>query len=367
MESGGGGSLGQENVAALAHNRQLIQDASSKPWGLSEVVNLLLGRACCCSENNAQAYPAGPLGSSPREQAPSTVFCQSNVLGLDVIKPDRDSQWEQEKVDRDLIRGSLAVDGTNPLRLQLLGAVRNDDAPAVLQHVADGADIPLMSEALRYAAHRGSAAVVRELVAVGLCVNDCCPQTGFAPLQLASASGHHIVCEVLLDALADVHKPINGTTPLTMARRSGHAEVEEVITRHITSLVMSDQGDPTEAQGANRRAHVLPRVSPFLSEAVLQAMPSKLSSDHGREATGPLDEASKARGLHSAGGPGGGATAPVAIASAHDEKPPTADIMREGTGNESFAPPADGSASATPHPDMASHDGSPEASGGENL
>eukprot|EP00929_Paragymnodinium_shiwhaense_P066362 TRINITY_DN33281_c0_g1_i2.p1 TRINITY_DN33281_c0_g1~~TRINITY_DN33281_c0_g1_i2.p1 ORF type:complete len:338 (+),score=60.16 TRINITY_DN33281_c0_g1_i2:116-1129(+) len=337
MESGGGGSLGQENVAALAHNRQLIQDASSKPWGLSEVVNLLLGRACCCSENNAQAYPAGPLGSSPREQAPSTVFCQSNVLGLDVIKPDRDSQWEQEKVDRDLIRGSLAVDGTNPLRLQLLGAVRNDDAPAVLQHVADGADIPLMSE------------------------------TGFAPLQLASASGHHIVCEVLLDALADVHKPINGTTPLTMARRSGHAEVEEVITRHITSLVMSDQGDPTEAQGANRRAHVLPRVSPFLSEAVLQAMPSKLSSDHGREATGPLDEASKARGLHSAGGPGGGATAPVAIASAHDEKPPTADIMREGTGNESFAPPADGSASATPHPDMASHDGSPEASGGENL
>merc|ERR1719424_759355 len=98
--------------------------------------------------------------------------------------------------------------GTNPLRLQLLTAVRNDDAPGVLQHVADGADINLMGEALRLAAHRGSAAVVRELVAVGLSVNEPCPQTHFTPIHLSSAAGHHVVCEVFVGCLggcAQVH------------------------------------------------------------------------------------------------------------------------------------------------------------------
>merc|ERR1719210_1075245 len=80
-------------------------------------------------------------------------------------------------------------------------AARQDDAPAMLQLVADGADLTDVAEALRLAAFRGSAAVVRELVAVGLGVNAKCPDTGMTPLQLAAGSGHPVVCELLLDAM----------------------------------------------------------------------------------------------------------------------------------------------------------------------
>lgn len=162
-----------------------------------------------------------------------------------------------------------------PLRKQLLSSVRQDDAPGVLQYVADGADIVDMGEALRLAAHRGSASVVRELVAVGLSVNDGCPHTGFTPLQLAAASGHIVVCELLLDALADVHRPVGGATALSLARKMGNVEVEEVIERHVASLLLQEQGEGEEA-AQYRRAHVLPRVSPVLSEAVLQALPPTL-------------------------------------------------------------------------------------------
>merc|ERR1712217_952985 len=131
-----------------------------------------------------------------------------------------------------------------------------------------------MGEGLRLAAHRGSASVVRELVAVGLCVNDGCLHTGFTPLQLAAASGHIVVCELLLDALADVHRPIGGATALSLARKMGNVEVEEVIERHVASLLLQDQGEGADEAAQYRRAHVLPRVSPVLSEAVLQALPS---------------------------------------------------------------------------------------------
>merc|ERR1712039_636363 len=109
--------------------------------------------------------------------------------------------------------------------------------------------------------------------AVGLSVNDLCPHTGFTSLQLAAASGHVVVCELLLDALADVHKPIGGATALSLARRMGNVEVEEVIERHVASLLLQDQDGADEA-AQYRRSHVLPRVSPVLSEAVLQALPA---------------------------------------------------------------------------------------------
>jgi len=222
-------------------------------------------KMCCCSSDNQ-----GPLGMDMiAPQVGQDLFLRDLT-----ITRDSSGIEEAERMDRRLMRGRNGSADNNPLRLHLLAAVRQDDAPGVLQHVADGADIALMGEALRLAAHRGSASVVRELVAVGLTVNDCCYQTGFTPIQLASAGGHHVVCEVLLDALADVHRPINGTTALSMARKSGHAEVEEVITRHMTTLVMNEQGDADPSSQANRRANVLPRVSPLLSEAAMQALPA---------------------------------------------------------------------------------------------
>lgn len=160
------------------------------------------------------------------------------------------------------------------VRKHLLTAVRQDDAPGVLQMVADGADIVDMGEALRLASHRGAASVVRELVAVGICINDGCPHTGFTPLQLAAASGHIVVCELLLDALADVHRPVGGATALSLARKMGNVEVEEVIERHVAALLCQDQGKNADEDAQYRRAHVLPRVSPLLSEAVLQALPA---------------------------------------------------------------------------------------------
>lgn len=210
------------------------------------------------------------------------------------------------------LRRGLADEEDRSRRL-LLTAVQNDDAPVVLQFVADGVAAADMGEALRLAAGRGSASVVRELVAVGLSVNDGCRGTGYTPLHLAAAGGHVVVCELLLDALADVHKQVDGITALSLARKMGNMEVEEVIERHVATLLMQDQGNVADEAAQYRRAHVLPRVSAMLSEAVLQAAPfeetpsqkleekadflqriieSEASNGVGREAAGPLPGAS---------------------------------------------------------------------------
>merc|ERR1719174_1822156 len=133
-----------------------------------------------------------------------------------------------------------------------------------------------MNEALRLASQRGSSSVVRELVSVGLSVNESCPQSGFTPLQLAAASGQLNVCELLLDALADVHKSVSGNSALNLAHKMGNVEVEEILERHMASLVLEQEGGEDDQSQWSRRAHVLPRVSPVLSEAVLQALPTAM-------------------------------------------------------------------------------------------
>lgn len=166
--------------------------------------------------------------------------------------------------------------GRDQLRNRLLAAVRRDDAPGVLQHVADNGDSVDIGEALRLAAERGSACVVRELVAIGLTVDVGCPQTGFTPLHLAAANGHVSACELLLEALADVHLPVacggNSMTALTLARAKGNLEVEEVIEQHMTKLILPPEPLPDcidVEEPILTRANVLPRISPFLSEAIL--------------------------------------------------------------------------------------------------
>lgn len=222
----------------------------------------------------------------------------TTAFSSDMVNPQRPQTFFKslspcDEDDRDLLEekaldqvSALASRGNdNSLRTQLLTATRQDDAAAVLQYIADGADIADMGEALRLAAQRGSASVVRELIAVGLSVNESCPHSSFTALQLASATGHLTVCELLLDALADVHKSIAGTTALTLAHKMGNTEIEEILERHLASLVMEEgQGgeDPV-----SRRAHVLPRVSPVLSEAILQALPTPSISALGASTPSP--------------------------------------------------------------------------------
>lgn len=168
------------------------------------------------------------------------------------------------------IRPRTKAAATN--RRTLLRAARQDDAPAMLQLVADGSDLTDVSEALRLAAFRGSASVVRELVAVGIGVNEACPDTGMTSLHLAAGSGHILVCELLLDAMAD--PCARGTPAINLARKKGHVEVEEVIERHVAAMLLAGKGEDPEDGGQYKRAHVLPRVSPVLSEAVMQALPA---------------------------------------------------------------------------------------------
>mmetsp|Transcript_129336 Transcript_129336/g.258233 ORF Transcript_129336/g.258233 Transcript_129336/m.258233 type:complete len:259 (+) Transcript_129336:79-855(+) len=175
-------------------------------------------------------------------------------------------------------------------RNQLLHAVRQDDAPRVLTFVADGTSFDVMGEALRLAAYRGSASVVRELVAVGLSVNVGDPHTGFAPLQLAAATGHLAVCELLLDALADAQRSVDGASAATLAKKMGHSDIEDVLDRHMATLLLEEQGEGT-TNISLQHSHVLPRVSPVLSQAMLEAMPTSLPAvAHINEGQPPIEE-----------------------------------------------------------------------------
>mmetsp|Transcript_121773 Transcript_121773/g.355831 ORF Transcript_121773/g.355831 Transcript_121773/m.355831 type:complete len:310 (-) Transcript_121773:91-1020(-) len=241
----------------------------------------LQNKGCCCSSNDDINAVMDMVNPQQLSQGAFKDPKSHSAAGLD---PEA-----EEEVEVALARekqGSPSKE--DPLRKQLLMTVRQDDAPGVLQYIADGADIVDMGEALRLAAHRGAASVVRELVAVGISVNEGCPHTGFTPLQLSAASGHVVVCELLLDALADVHRPVGGATALSLARKMGNAEVEEVIERHVASLLQQD-GEGAEDGAQYRRAHVLPRVSPLLSEAVLQALPAPPGSREAQKAA-PAEE-----------------------------------------------------------------------------
>mmetsp|Transcript_86298 Transcript_86298/g.277019 ORF Transcript_86298/g.277019 Transcript_86298/m.277019 type:complete len:311 (-) Transcript_86298:162-1094(-) len=233
--------------------------------------NSVVPRACCCGSGGELSAAAMDMVSVEHGLSPSTGFLKelqiTGALGQDE-EVEFDYDMELSTGIRHRSRGDATV------RKHLLKAARSDDAPTVLQLVADGADLTVVGEALRLAAYRGSACVVRELVAVGLSVNEACPYTGMTSLQLAAGSGHILVCELLLDAMADVHGPQSrGSTAIELARKKGHVEVQEVIERHVAAMLLIGKGEEQDEGGAYRRAHVLPRVSPVLSEAVLQALP----------------------------------------------------------------------------------------------
>jgi len=223
---------------------------------------------CCCttSEPNAFAFDmVNPQGT-----------CQEVVkeLQLPIALGVTDEEPPSQEMDVLIAaRQWSRRHNTSTLPPKLLQAVKKDDGPAVLQYVADGTDFEEMGEALRLASHRGSAAVVRELVAVGLTVNKLCPHTGFAPVHLAASCGHLLVCELLLDALADVQQRVGGQenapTAMSIARKMGNLEIEEVMEQHLARQLLEQQGELGDLLESTR-LHVLPRVSHGLSTVVMR-------------------------------------------------------------------------------------------------
>eukprot|EP00927_Polykrikos_kofoidii_P064379 TRINITY_DN5955_c0_g2_i1.p1 TRINITY_DN5955_c0_g2~~TRINITY_DN5955_c0_g2_i1.p1 ORF type:complete len:466 (+),score=69.96 TRINITY_DN5955_c0_g2_i1:141-1538(+) len=232
---------------------------------IRDVSSILSGKMCCCTNNDANRFVFDVV-------RPENT-CQDIVKEMHMPIPTGTEGGHEDPNAMSPYKPSEA--NIRSLQPQLLMAVKRDDGPGVLQYVADGTDFADMSEALRFAAHRGSTSVVRELVAVGLTVNDSCPSTGYTPLQLAATSGHLLVCELLLDALADVHQRIGGEkgpTALSLARKMGNPEVEEVIEQHIARQLVMEQGVTSDMpeSPSQTRLHVLPRVSHGLSEVMLK-------------------------------------------------------------------------------------------------
>merc|ERR1712083_966430 len=123
-----------------------------------------------------------------------------------------------------------------------------------------------MREAFHLAAHYGAIAVVKELVAIGLTVNQGCLRQGLTPLHLAIAAGHHHVCEVLLDAFADVNViAFSGETPHSMSIVAGHAEIVEAISKQLEARKTDD------SQLWRCVSQSTPRAPPYLLEAILDS------------------------------------------------------------------------------------------------
>jgi len=240
------------------------------------------GVGCCYSQNEDREYYMDTVHPQSLTQ---TMFPRQ-VQHQAAAEANPETEEEVEV----LAKHTTVAKAARVARTQLLTAVRQDDAPRVLTFVADGTSFDVMGEALRLAAYRGSASVVRELVAVGLSVNVGDPHTGFAPLQLAAASGHIAVCELLLDALADVQRSVDGATATILAKKMGHSDVEDVLERHMATLLLEEQDGQRTASTNLQQSHVLPRVSPVISQAMLEAMPTSLPVDAAIEAATHVNE-----------------------------------------------------------------------------
>lgn len=155
------------------------------------------------------------------------------------------------------------VDKAEHIRVQLRNAVMEDNAPVILELVTHGANMAEMQDALSFACARGSNACVREMVAIGVLINSPDMRSGFPPLHIAASVGHVQICEILLGALADASCKVRGIDALGLAHKTGNTEVVEVLERHIREA----DGDGHAA----RRTQVIPAVSPFLSDLILQS------------------------------------------------------------------------------------------------
>lgn len=178
---------------------------------------------------------------------------------------------EAQATDRKIV--CEAGDGWRMLTQQkLIVAVRDDDAPKVLSCVANGVDQEDVSDALRVACHRGSLTVVRELLSLGISVNVGCRKRGLLPIHLATAAGHIGVCELLLDAAADVEAVnFTGESATSMSSRCGHEEIVQAIKRNVEFRLLRQEGEIAASQlrAIGPQFTLIPRAPQYLAEAIL--------------------------------------------------------------------------------------------------
>ncbi|XP_071954565.1 uncharacterized protein [Antedon mediterranea] len=95
--------------------------------------------------------------------------------------------------------------------------------------------------ALHTAANMGSMSIVRLLLEKGNanvnCKNVKCDDA--TPLHLAVMQGHQDVCQLLIEAGADVQASMGGITPLDLANDMGHTDVTDMISKMTESQSQS--------------------------------------------------------------------------------------------------------------------------------
>ena len=126
-----------------------------------------------------------------------------------------------------------SVEAAPPPSSQLFAAVKSADADAVARLLAQGADAnavePDGTNALHWAVHRDSPALVKLLIAAGVDVK-AANRYGVTPLKLACINGNAAMAEILLEAGADANTTsAEGETVLMAAARTGNPDLVRVL------------------------------------------------------------------------------------------------------------------------------------------
>lgn len=161
-----------------------------------------------------------------RREAPARDDAGSRIVA---------ASWRDDRAWRRVLLAQGAdVNARGPQgQTALEGAAWNGDAEGVEALVRAGAHVATPPDrALHFAAVRGHAPVVQQLLAAGA-DPDLRDGSGRSPLSLAALAGSLAVVQTLLDAGAEPElRSDTGMTALMNAAQQGHSEIAALLVRH---------------------------------------------------------------------------------------------------------------------------------------